>query len=237
MMDIFIAKQPIYDVDNRVYAYELLYRSGEENVYNCHNQDKATSTVIMNSFVSIGMKSLTDGKRAFINFSKKLIASGIPFKLPKNDIVIEILEDIIPDEGFIDDCKSLKETGYLLAIDDLEYCNIDRYKCLIQYIDIIKVDFLLNTFKEIELITKEYSNKAVKLLAEKIENKQQFKFAKQLGFDYFQGYYFEKPTIIKAKVTDQLELSSYETISELDKRELDINVLSSIVEHIDKGSN
>ncbi len=138
-MDIFVARQPIFDVKKHVYAYELLYRAGEQNQSNVIDGDQATSSVVANTLMLMGLESLTQGRLAFINFTRPLIDQEIPTVFSKDLLVVEILEDIVPDKAFIESCKRLKDLGYTLALDDfvLDY----PYDDIVDIVDIIKVDF------------------------------------------------------------------------------------------------
>jgi len=140
-MDVFVARQPIFDRNNDVIAYELLFRNGYENFYNNVDGDKATLNVISNSFCEFDFKSVTDNKKGFINFTGKLIKEEIATILPSEYVVIEILENIEPTDEILIACRNLKEKGFVLALDDFVFEK--KYSKLIEVIDIIKVDFII----------------------------------------------------------------------------------------------
>ena len=110
-MDIFLARQPIFDWKQDVFAYELLYRSSTENVYTGVNGDQASSEVISNSFLLFGLENLTRGKKAFINFTRKLLEDEVATLLPKESVVVEILENVEPDEQLLSACLQLKNSA------------------------------------------------------------------------------------------------------------------------------
>lgn len=139
-MSNYVARQPIFNRSQEVIAYELLHRSGPENYYTSLNGDLATAEVISNSFLLIGMDTLTRGKKAYINFTRALLEKKVPTLLPKESTVIEILEDVEPDDKIINIFKELKELGYVLALDDFSSYT-ERYRELVGIVDIIKVDF------------------------------------------------------------------------------------------------
>ncbi len=141
-MDTFVARQPIFDINENVVAYELLFRTNnEDNKFNNIDGDIATSKVIINSFLLIGIKNLTDGKKAFINFTENLILNDIASLLPKEYVTIEILENVTPSKAIICSCKKLKQEGYTIALDD--FVLMDNLKELIRLADIIKIDFTI----------------------------------------------------------------------------------------------
>jgi c-di-GMP-related signal transduction protein len=139
-MDLYVARQPVFDKTRSIYGYELLYRESErENRYSEMDGEYASSRVITGAFLALGFDTLTSGKRAFINFTADLISSGVASLLPKEQLVIEILEYIVPTQEIIEACKELKAQGYSLALDD--YVMDPVFEPLAMLADIIKVDF------------------------------------------------------------------------------------------------
>ena len=227
-MEIYVARQPIFNTRLQVVAYELLYRSGSENSSSFSDGDCATSSVISNGLMSLGINELTEGKKSFINFTKNLILDKIPVLFSKDIIVVEILEDIVPNDEFIDACRDLKSRGYTIALDDfvLDYNYIE----LIEIADIIKIDFLSTTRKERRKIISLYRNLDVKFLAEKVESLEDFEEAKENGYSYFQGYFFSKPVIIPGKdITSQVG-NYIEIMDELNSSSPEYNKISNIIE-------
>jgi EAL and modified HD-GYP domain-containing signal transduction protein len=209
-MDIFVARQPIFDRNQKIISYELLFRSNGDNYYNATDGDGATLDVITNSFTLIGLKNLTNNKKAFINFTEGLILKGTPLLLPKDKIVIEILETVSPTRELIECCKNLKNMGYVLALDDFVFSL--AYKPLMELADIIKVDFLATKGKDRAEIMKKVSNPAVRFLAEKVETIGEFEEAVKLGYSYFQGYFFSRPTILTSKEIPVNKLYNFQII-------------------------
>ena len=197
-MEVFLARQAIFDRSNNVIAYELLFRNGYENFYNSVDGNKATLNVIANSFYELNFKRVADNNRAYINFTEELINDEIATILPFKDVVIEILEDVEPTDQIISACKKLKEQGFTLALDDFVFDK--KYNKLIKLIDIIKVDFLITKGcdrKKIFDLLK--INNKIEFLAEKVESIEEYNEAMYFGYTYFQGYYFSKPIILSDK--------------------------------------
>src|SRR5579862_7993746 len=118
-MDVFVARQAIFDRDSRVYAYELLYRSNaERNEFTGSDEDLTTLDVMASGLLNIGLTSIADGKKAFINFGRNLLVEGLVSLLPKNSVVIEVLETTEPDYEVINRCRKLRDEGYTIALDD-----------------------------------------------------------------------------------------------------------------------
>jgi len=224
--DIFIARQPIYDRKLYVYAYELLYRSSEKNQADIVDGDDATSQVLSNALMEIGLPELVGQSLAFINLTERYIVEGLPPSLVQDNVVLEVLEDIKPTEAVIAGLRRLKALGYTIALDDFVY---DEDNCaLIEFADIIKIDLLTlpgNLTEQVKKLRPEGS----RLLAEKVETPEDFEYCKALGFDYFQGYFFCKPKIFKGERTPTSRMAIMQLLAKLQDPELDFGELQDLV--------
>jgi len=187
-MKVFVARQPIFDREQDVFAYELLFRSGLANYYDALDANRATEDVIANSFFVIGFDELTDGKRAFINFPRRLLVEGVAGLLPPDIVAIEILEDVEPDEEVVAACTQLKNGGFIMAMDDFVYA--DQGNPLLDCANIVKVDFMETTPEEQKALCEILSARGLEVLAEKVETAEEFRLALEWGYTYFQGYFF-----------------------------------------------
>ncbi|MBL4937475.1 EAL domain-containing protein [Clostridium sp. YIM B02515] len=226
-MEVFVARQPILNTNKSVAYYELLFRENKENYYNEVDGDKATLDVITNSFTLIGMKNMTNGKRAFINFTEGLLLNETALLLPKDKVVIEILETVTPTARLVECCKKLKARGYQLALDDFVFKS--DYEELIQLADYIKVDFLITKGEERKNIIKKVNNSNIKFLAEKVETIEDFNEAVNLGYTYFQGYFFSKPTILSAKEMPTNNLCSFELLKFLKEDTFRVDDIENVI--------
>lgn len=228
-MDIFVARQPIFDRNQDVFAYELLYRDSEKNYFSGNvTSDVATSILLMNSFMNFGITNLVGQHKAFLNFEKALVMNDIPLLLAKENVVIELLEDVIPDNSFMHKIKDLKDKGYTVAIDD--FVEDYAFNDLVDLCDIIKVEFLGESRASIEKICRQWKPKGKILLAEKVETREEYEWAKSIGFDLFQGFFFSKPSMVRSN-TVQDDASNYiRLMSALNKNEPDYREITSIVE-------
>ncbi len=191
-MDVFVGRQPIFTADKNVFAYELLFRSGEKNAFSDYDGDMATSQVLANTFLSRGKDTILRGKPGFVNFTKNLICDQIPRVFPKDQVFVEVLEDIEPEPEVIDALYSLKKKGYPIVLDDFIYD--DKYQPFITVCDIIKFDLIATPLDTIEsTIEKILDMGNITLLAEKVESYEEFLQAREKGFTLFQGYFFAKP--------------------------------------------
>jgi len=228
-MDVFVARQPIFDRRLNVYAYELLFRVGLENVFVDTDGDKATSSVITNSFLVIGLESLTRGRKAFINFTQNLLMDETATILPKDLLVVEILENVVPSKGIITACKKLKDSGYVLALDDFVF--EPKFTPLIKLSDIIKVDFRVSGEEERRSLIQRLGPQKIKFLAEKVETQKEYEQAREMGYSYFQGNFFSKPVIISSKDIPGNIINYLNILHEINLPEINFNKIESIVKH------
>ena len=226
-MDIFVARQPIFDLKMNIYAYELLFRSGIEGAIDFPEEDEATSSVITRSFIDFGIDNLVEKNRVFINFTKNLLIKEVASLFPKDKLTVEVLENVDPTEDVVNSVANLKRQGYMIALDDFEYKDLKNP--LIKYADIIKVDFLLTTPEEQENIVKRLSNGKIKFLAEKVETKEIYNKAVEWGYTYFQGYFFAKPEIKQSKNLNSNKLTQLQLLKEVNGLDIDIDKIESII--------
>ncbi len=211
----------------RVFGYELFYRGGTKNFFEGIDDTQATSELINNVFLTMQFEELTFGSRAFINFPGDLIEKDIPLALPKDKIVVEILERVKLTNAVIDSCRRLKDQGYLLAIDDFSFDK--DYYALLGLADIIKIEFNSADLERQQKIIKAFKGRT-KFLAEKVETREEYQLAREIGYNYFQGYFFSKPIILKGNERKVLNTSLLRIATELNKRDADFEKISKICE-------
>ena len=228
-MDSFIARQPIFTSKKRVFAYELLFRDGLSNHMPEIDGEAATTKLLTNTFFTIGIDKITAGKRAFINFTEKLLLGKIPLLFPKETTVIEVLEDVSPAPSVIRAIQSFSESGYLLALDDFVFRA--ELVPFIDAADIIKIDFRLTPIEEIESYIDKGYLKNAKLLAEKVETMEEFKQALDMGFTYFQGYFFSRPEIIRGRDISSSQLRLLEIIAIVNKPDFEFEAVEKLIEN------
>lgn len=227
-MEVFLARQPIFDRKKQVVAYELLYRSSVKNTYDLSiNGDLATASVVVDTLINFGIKRLTNGKMAYINFTRNLLLENLPELFDASQLVIEVLENLEVDDLLVDACKNYKEKGYTIALDD--FVGDGTFDRLMPYVDIIKVDFLVLKSAGRAYVAKKYEHTGVKLLAEKVETIADYEEALALGYHLFQGFFFERPVMCKGK---SIQVSTYrymEVLNETISEEPDFNRLTQII--------
>lgn len=227
-MDVFLARQPIFNIKKQVIAYEILYRQGVKNVYEeDYDGDLATTTVVSDALVNFGIEGLTNGRKAFINFTKNLLMENLPLLIPPESLTIEILETVEVDEKFIEKIQYLKEKGYTIALDD--FVDNEKFNEIMPFVDIIKVDFLVLGYEGRKIVADKYKVRGIKLLAEKVETYKDFEEAVALGYAFFQGFFFEKPVVCKSKGINVATFNYMEILKETVNDEPSFDKLSTIV--------
>ncbi|MCP4716070.1 MAG: HDOD domain-containing protein [Deltaproteobacteria bacterium] len=229
-MDVFIARQPIFNTQKQVIAYELLFRSSLENFYDDSvHADRATTKVVSDSLLVIGLNTMTKGKPAFINFTRNLLLRGAPSVISKDLVYVEVLETVEPDDLVISACRELKQDGYTIVLDDFVFH--ERFRPLIDLADIIKVDFQDTPPPERKKIIESCNSGSISFLAEKVETDEEFQEALNLGYKYFQGYFFSKPCIIARKDIPGNKLNNFKILQEVNRPETDMDKIEEIVKH------
>lgn len=184
--------------------------------------------MLTRAFIDFGIEEVTGNKKAFINFTKEFLKNDIATIFPKEYLVVEILENVLIDNEVLIKCKKLKELGYTLAIDDFTYQA--GYDELINLVDIIKIDFKITSIKEIPEIIKKYRRHGLSFLAEKIETREQYYSAIEMGFVYFQGYFFAKPEINSKKKFTPYKENQLKLITLLNSKNPEFEDISTLIE-------
>jgi c-di-GMP-related signal transduction protein len=195
MHEKFIARQPILDTRLQVFAYELLFRGGPQNSFQPFAN--AASSVIADSITLFDLDMLTGQARAFVNVDEMALRLGAPRLLPADRIVVEILETVRPTEEILGACRELRSAGYQLALDD--FVDSPGIAPLVEFASFLKIDFQMFDARARSALARKYADNHIRLLAEKVETESEFREARDLGFSYFQGYFFCKPSMVETR--------------------------------------
>ncbi len=225
-MEYFVARQPIFDRESDVYAYELLFRTGLTGGAPASSGEQATASVLNHSLFSIGLDHLTAGKLAFVNFTESLLLEGLATILPNDAVGIEVLESVRPSAAVVERCRQLKERGFLIALDDFRYTP--AHEPLLDFASIVKIDVMNTPEQECKQMVELLRHRDVKMVAEKVETLKAHREAIEQGFDYFQGYYFTKPEIVSGQETPVYKLNQLQMLQQIHNPELDFDELEQI---------
>lgn len=214
--EFFLGRQSILDRNQDLVGFELLFRSGQKNAASFLDDVVATSTVINHAFNELGLKTVLGKYLGFINVDKTMLMFDLIELLPQSQIVIELLETIEIDAEIVERCKHLKSSGYMLALDDFDHYS-EHFEPLCDVVDVVKVDIQRVTQAELAEIMGHLKKWPAKLLAEKVDSREEARHCMDLGFDLFQGYYFAKPIIMTGKRLSHSELELMRLIGLLAK--------------------
>jgi|TARA_B110000483_G_scaffold243423_1_gene333158 EAL and modified HD-GYP domain-containing signal transduction protein len=224
---ILVARQPIFDKELEVFAYELLFRSGDKNIAGVTDGNSASSQVMINAFLEIGIDTISGGRVCFVNLTRDFIVGQLPLPFPPSICVIEILEDIQVDEELLTSIKSFTDKGFTVALDDYVF-EKDKMP-LFELIDIVKIDIMACDQDLLEDNVNQLKTRNVRLLAEKVETREEFELCKSLGFDYFQGYFISKPVVIKGVDLKPSRIALLKVLTMLEDPDCDIDVLEGLI--------
>lgn len=225
---ICLARQPILNLDGSIIAYEMLFRQINASEANVIDGTSATADVIMNVFNNIGLNNVIGNKKAFINFDKYFLQNDILNILPKDRVVLEILEDVVVDAELLTQLKSLVTSGYTLAIDD--FIDNESTQQLFDIVEIMKIDISDYTKEQLAEYTQLGKQHNLKLLAERVETKEDYVMCKELGFELYQGYYFSKPEYIEQQSIPSSKISIISILNDI-MQEKPINDIQKQIMH------
>jgi len=221
----YVARQPILDARQKVFAYELLFRDGVDNFFPKVDPDAACRATLDSSLLA-GLDVLCDGRRAMVNVTRDALLRDLIFLLPPALAVVEILESTPPDAEVRQACRKLKDAGYMIALDD--YIHNDPREALAEVADIIKVETKLTTPLQQASLVKRLGGRC-QMLAEKVETLEEFHAFRDMGFTYFQGYFFKRPQVLSTRDVPANRLTYLRLIKEVSATKLDAAALDRLI--------
>jgi c-di-GMP-related signal transduction protein len=223
----FIARQPILDRKLQLYAYELLFRSGPDGAFGDYDPDKATARVIVDSLLTMGLREVAGDRRVFINLTREFLVQDLVMLLPPQQVVVEVLETVEPDDEVVAACRRLKDKGFLIALDD--FVPRPEMAKLVEIADIIKVDLMATESADWRSFVRRCSARGIAVVAEKVETQEAFQDALDDGYTYFQGYFFARPAIVRGAGIPELQLTHLQLLGEAVQPDLDFRAIDRIV--------
>lgn len=225
MHERFIARQPIFDHRLKVFAYELLFRNGPHNSF--QPRKHASSSVIVGSTMLFDLQTLTGHAKAFINADQEALLRGAVKLLPADRIIVEVLENVCPTPEVVAACADLRSAGYVLALDD--FVDHPKWEPLLDLARFLKVDFRLCDEEARHAIARRYLPKGLQLLAEKVETQAELDQARRLGYAFFQGYFFCKPSLVEAREIPGNKLNYVQLIESVTCRDFDVAKIEEVL--------
>lgn len=209
----FLGRQPILNRHQEIVGYELLFRSADINYAIIEDYNQAIASVITQVLSIFGVEEVLGGKLGFINVQANMLLSEEVELMPTGQTVLELLEFMVFDDQVLERCRELKERGFKLALDDHEY-NTEN-QVLYDLVDIVKIDILQTGMEALPEVVAGLRGSPVKILAEKVETFEQFNICMKLGFDLFQGYFFQRPTVLNRKKIDISAMAMMKLLQQL----------------------
>jgi EAL and modified HD-GYP domain-containing signal transduction protein len=213
----YFARQPIFDRQKHVFGYEFLFRAGTENrfcISSPAESETATRLMVDNS-VLYDFESLAGRGKTFLNCTRDALTSGLVTLLPARSTVLEILEDIEPDTEVLEACRQLRGLGYQFSLDDfVPRPGLEKFLPLADY---VKIDFRLSDASQRQEIRRFLQGCKARLIAEKIEEQEEFGIAVEEGFDLFQGYFFCRPDLLARNHIPSNHLSYIQILAAVSK--------------------
>ncbi|MFC7518225.1 EAL and HDOD domain-containing protein [Herbaspirillum sp. GCM10030257] len=224
--DFFLGRQPILNRDHQLVAYELLFRDADTESANITDDVAATASVIAHA-VQLGLANVIGNYLGFINVDAELLASDVVNFLPKQKVVLEILETVEPTENLIARVTDLAQAGFRFALDDVVACS-DAVQKLLPLVEVIKVEITGMSTERLTELASHFKMKGKTLLAEKVETQEQFTLCMELGFHYFQGYYFARPTVLTGKKLSPSQIAVMQLLAKFTSDMNDADLEASI---------
>ncbi|MFT6899635.1 MAG: EAL and modified HD-GYP domain-containing signal transduction protein [Paraglaciecola sp.] len=224
----YLARQPIVDNAHNLFGYELLFRDGENNCFPDIDPDEATSKLLTQSHLTTGVEVITNGKWAFINFHENTLIQHFPTSLDPKKVIIEIVETVELSEKLVEACAHIKQLGYKLALDDYDFTS--KWDVLLPYVHFIKVDITDHSVQDIVANMGKLKATGAKLVVERIETKDEFDCFRDMGFHYFQGYFFARPEMVKHKNIASSKMSFLQLMSASSKATFDFDEINLLFE-------
>ena len=222
----FVARQPILTADEKVFGYELLFRDGVEDFFRSPDADAASRSALSTSML-VGLDVLCDGRRAFVNCTRDVLLNDYITLLPSGQTVVEVLETVPADDLVVAACRRLKAAGYMIALDD--FAVNDPREGLTDLADIIKVDLRETSEGDAAAMVKRYGPWRCRMVAEKVETREEFVATKKAGFLYFQGYFFRRPEILTAHEIPANRINYLRMLTAVSQPELDVREIENLV--------
>jgi EAL and modified HD-GYP domain-containing signal transduction protein len=223
-----LGRQPIMDKEEKIFAYELLFRS-EQSLQQAHVVDGSLSTasVIINTLSGIGAHEVLGDRKGVINIEFDLLMNDALAILPCEKIILELHQNLPVTGEILERCRKLKESGFILALDNQTFLTekIELYKV----VDLIGIDLRQTPVDQLRSVIGHYRQFPAQLLAQKVETRIEFNECQALGFDYFQGFFFAKPTVIQKNKINETTGSLLRIVHQI-INDADIDVIVRIIQ-------
>lgn len=203
--EFFIARQPILDRNEHLVGYKLLFRRAQSVQSNGADDWRGALSIIAH-MSELGMENVIGVGRAFFSVDFNVLTHDLVKFLPSQKVVLEIPQMIKITPELVRRVSGMVNAGYTFALDDVITFS-DYIKPLLPLVDIVKINTSFMTQADLAIVTNKFKQAGKLLLAEKVDSAEQFLNYMELGFDYYQGYYFARPVILSGKKLEPSQLA------------------------------
>lgn len=225
--EVYLARQPILDVKGSVFGFELLYRGSADADTCVMRDDQATARVLIDALLSLGFETLTDGRPAFINFTRATLLSDVAMQVPPSQLAVEVIETVDVDADVIDACRRLHERGYAVGLDD--FVPGSASELLLPYVSFIKMDVLQTPRAVLADVAERFRTRGIRMIAEKVETLDVQRDVRGLGYGLFQGYYFCRPSGVSTRPVSPQQHTYLRLLGALSREDLTVAELEDLV--------
>jgi EAL and modified HD-GYP domain-containing signal transduction protein len=223
----YVGRQAIFEPSLKVVAYELLYRDSFENRAKFSDVDQAAAATMLNALVEIGLDALAGSVPVFLNLPGSFLLGRYPIPFEPARAVLEVLENVPVTPELVEALRELKARGFKIALDD--FVLDDRTRPLVAVADIVKLDVLNVERATIASRVAELRPSGVKLLAEKVSTHDEMEFLRTLDFDYYQGFFLEKPIISRTRRLPHHRATLVQLLAKLYDPKVDLRVIERLL--------
>lgn len=228
MTEIYFARQPIYNRDLEIAGYELFYRqAADADSADFLDAEIATSQVVLNTVGELGLEQVVGPHKAFINVARDFVVSGYLEMFASQQLVFEVAGSLVVDQQLLEVLQQLHERGYRFVLDD--YRDDEANQALLTIVDYVKIDMLVTPQDEVQRMVELLRQRSIVLMAERIETQEVQDFCQALGFDYFQGYHFSQPKVLKFHGVRANQLSVLQLVSKLYQPDIDLEAIEALI--------
>ncbi len=224
---VYLARQPILDARGSVFGFELLYRGAADADACASPDDQATARVLIDAMLTLGFDTLTDGRPAFINFTRATLLSDVAMQVPPSQLALEVIETVEVDDDVVDACRRLHERGYVIGLDD--FVPGSPAERLLPYAGFVKMDVLQTPPDVLAEVARRFRARGLRLIAEKVETREMQQLARSLGYQLFQGFYFCRPSGVSAKAVSPQQHTYLRLLGALSREDLTVAELEDLV--------
>jgi EAL and modified HD-GYP domain-containing signal transduction protein len=227
MTKIFLARQPILNHDQSVEGYELLYPSGNLAQSLVDDEALATARLALNALTEIGLDQLVGQSRAWINVAPEFLMLDLVRSLPPERVVLELHAAPFLAQSMLELLPELRSAGYVLALNQFHFAP--QFDPLLKLVDIVKLDMAVLGGREMARQVHHLQPYGLTIVADNVENGDDFRLAAAAGADLFQGYFFCRPHLLGGRAIAPSRLALMQLASALQDPMIELSEIERLI--------